>query len=85
MDRPTRWRWRPSVVPSPEPVRLVELPIVRRLLDLGVVVIAAGGGGIPVVEAADGSVALVSRPSSTRTSRSHVHGRDLPRCLAGLA
>lgn len=57
-----RWTVRPDgdgvrrVVPSPEPVRLVELPIVRRLLDLGVVVIAAGGGGIPVVEAADGAL-----------------------------
>ncbi len=38
------------VVPSPRPVAIVEVDIVRQMLDLGVVVIAAGGGGIPVVE-----------------------------------
>lgn len=38
------------VVASPTPLRIVETRIVEQLLDLGVVVIAAGGGGIPVVE-----------------------------------
>jgi len=38
------------VVPSPKPLAVVELEIVRQMLALGVVVIAAGGGGIPVVE-----------------------------------
>jgi carbamate kinase len=40
--------WR-RVVPSPRPLRLVEMPSIRRLIDAGTVVIAAGGGGIPVV------------------------------------
>jgi carbamate kinase len=40
--------WR-RVVPSPEPVEIVEAPVIRRLVSEGVVVIAAGGGGIPVV------------------------------------
>ncbi len=37
------------VVPSPEPRRVVGADVVRRLLGLGVVVIAGGGGGVPVV------------------------------------
>lgn len=38
------------VVPSPSPVEVVEWPTIKRLSDEGVVVIAAGGGGIPVVK-----------------------------------
>jgi len=41
--------WR-QVVPSPTPIRLVEGVAVKALIDAGVIVIAAGGGGIPVVE-----------------------------------
>jgi carbamate kinase len=40
--------WR-RVVPSPLPVRVVELNAVKKLIDDGVVVITVGGGGIPVV------------------------------------
>ena len=36
------------VVPSPLPQRIIELPVIRLLVDQGVVVICAGGGGIPV-------------------------------------
>ena len=36
------------VVPSPEPVEIVELEVIRELVDHGVVVIACGGGGIPI-------------------------------------
>jgi carbamate kinase len=35
------------VVPSPEPQRIIELDVIRMLVDNGVVVICAGGGGIP--------------------------------------
>jgi carbamate kinase len=47
--------WR-RVVPSPEPVEILELPLIRALLDTGVLVVCAGGGGIPVT--ADTSGAL---------------------------
>ena len=36
------------MVPSPRPVRIIEVDQVRRLTEAGVLVIAAGGGGIPV-------------------------------------
>jgi carbamate kinase len=42
-------RWR-RVVASPRPVRLVEEGPLRALVDSGHVVVAAGGGGVPVVE-----------------------------------
>jgi carbamate kinase len=40
--------WR-RVVASPKPMRIVELDVIKKLLDSGVVTIAVGGGGIPVV------------------------------------
>ena len=41
------------VVASPRPVSVLELEIIRQLLAMGVIVIAAGGGGIPVVQRGD--------------------------------
>jgi carbamate kinase len=41
-------RWR-RVVPSPEPKRIFEIRPIRWLLDKDVVVICAGGGGIPTM------------------------------------
>lgn len=41
--------WR-RLVPSPEPKRIVELDAVRALIDEGIIPIASGGGGIPVIE-----------------------------------
>jgi carbamate kinase len=43
--------WR-RLVASPQPLEIVELPAVRACLSAGLVVIAAGGGGIPVVREA---------------------------------
>jgi carbamate kinase len=47
--------WR-RVVPSPRPVRIIEADIIRHLIDAGYVVIAAGGGGIPVVQDEQGNL-----------------------------
>jgi carbamate kinase len=37
------------VVPSPYPVEIVEANVIRHLVEAGTIVIAAGGGGVPVV------------------------------------
>ncbi len=43
------------VVPSPVPTRIVNRKIIQQLVDQGVIVIAAGGGGIPVYVEIDGT------------------------------
>lgn len=48
---PKEWR---RVVPSPDPIRNVEADTIRSISDSGVIVIASGGGGIPVVETPEG-------------------------------
>ncbi|HMP90422.1 MAG TPA: carbamate kinase [Kiritimatiellia bacterium] len=47
--------WR-RVVPSPKPRKIIEEPVIRELVDAGVVVIAVGGGGIPVYRSKDGEL-----------------------------
>jgi basic membrane protein A and related proteins len=41
------------VVPSPKPVAILEYPIIRSLANSGYIVIACGGGGIPVITGGD--------------------------------
>jgi carbamate kinase len=47
--------WR-RVIASPIPLRIVELDAIRHLVEDGFVVIAVGGGGIPVIEDAEGNL-----------------------------
>ena len=47
--------WR-RLVPSPAPLEVIELPAIRTLLDSGNLVIAAGGGGVPVIYRDDGEL-----------------------------
>lgn len=46
-------RWR-RVVPSPEPAELLDLALIRQLTADGLIVICAGGGGVPVIRDAAG-------------------------------
>lgn len=41
-------KWR-RVVPSPRPQRITQIQVIQLLVEAGVVVICAGGGGIPVI------------------------------------
>jgi carbamate kinase len=47
--------WR-RVVASPQPLDVIDAPAVEALLDTGYVVVAAGGGGVPVVREPDGTL-----------------------------
>lgn len=47
--------WR-RVVPSPAPLEILEMPVIRALVESGTIVVAAGGGGIPVIRKPDGSL-----------------------------
>ena len=51
--------WR-RVVASPRPLRIVESEVIRHLVEGGYVVVAAGGGGIPVVADAQGMLSGVA-------------------------
>jgi carbamate kinase len=51
--RPDGDRWR-RVVASPEPKRVIQLPAIRQLVGAGMMVVCAGGGGVPVVDDGDG-------------------------------
>lgn len=61
------------VVASPEPLRIVELDAIELLSDAGVIVVCAGGGGIPVVEL----------PDRTRRGVEAVIDKDLSAALLG--
>ena len=59
--------WR-MVVPSPQPQRIVELDAIKDLMDDGYIVIAAGGGGVPVIERDDsyhGVAAVIDKDRSS--------------------
>jgi carbamate kinase len=47
--------WR-RVVPSPEPLEIVEEAAIRHLLDREVIVVAVGGGGIPTIRKDNGDL-----------------------------
>ena len=66
--------WR-RLVASPTPLEIIELPTIRTLLENGTLVIAAGGGGVPVVYKPDGT--LRPRPA--------VIDKDAASCLLASA
>jgi carbamate kinase len=47
------------VVPSPLPKAIVEIDLIRRLVEAGELLVAAGGGGVPVTRRAGGDLAGV--------------------------
>ncbi len=51
-------KWR-RVVPSPKPVEILNVEMIKQLVDSGVIVIASGGGGIPVYYDENGNIESV--------------------------
>ena len=56
------------VVASPKPHRIVESAQIRALVDSGFVVVAVGGGGIPVIETANGYLGIEAVIDKDRAS-----------------
>lgn len=57
------------VVASPKPLKIVEAKTIKKLVDSGVIVIASGGGGIPVIEKNNeliGVAAVIDKDFSSR-------------------
>ena len=52
-ESPGKWR---RVVPSPAPQTITQIEAVRILVERGVIVVCAGGGGIPVIRNAKGDL-----------------------------
>lgn len=57
------------VVPSPEPVKVLETDTIRKVMELGVITIACGGGGIPIIrngnEDIEGIEAVIDKDKSS--------------------
>jgi len=64
-DKGRGWR---RVVPSPEPLSIIEIPAIRALLDAEIMVVAGGGGGVPVVDLNDQLVGVEAVVDKDRAS-----------------
>ncbi|QSG06983.1 Carbamate kinase [Halapricum desulfuricans] len=67
------------VVPSPEPIEIVEADEIERLVDRGDLVICAGGGGVPVVrdDGLRGVEAVIDKDHATRLLASEIDAQRL--------
>jgi carbamate kinase len=69
------------VVPSPQPLEVVELDAIRRLAAGGAVVIACGGGGIPVVRRGERLTGVDAVIDKDRASALLARGLEAERLL----
>ena len=79
--------WR-HVVPSPQPLRILNIETITHMLNGAAVVIAAGGGGIPVVRGRDGQwrgvEAVIDKDFSSSLLASELHA-EIYVVLTGVA
>lgn len=72
------------VVPSPRPLRIVEQAVIKSLALEGVVVIAVGGGGVPVVESPQGDLQGVNAVIDKDLSTSVLAREIGAKCIVNL-
>jgi len=72
--------WR-RVVPSPDPKEILEIKAIKKLIDAGVIVIAVGGGGIPVIRTKDGDLkgveAVIDKDLATERLASQLNAEKM--------
>ena len=72
--------WR-RMVASPKPRKILDLKTIDALLDAGVIPIACGGGGVPVVHGADGHwngvAAVIDKDLTSAMLAAHLHADAL--------
>jgi carbamate kinase len=69
------------VVPSPQPLEVVELGVIRRLAESGAAVVACGGGGIPVVRRGERLTGVDAVIDKDRASALLARGLDAERLI----
>ena len=69
------------VVPSPQPLEVVELDVIRRLAESGAAVVACGGGGIPVVRRGERLTGVDAVIDKDRASALLARGLDADRLI----
>jgi carbamate kinase len=72
--QPQGWR---IIVPSPDPIKIIEGDVIKTLLENDVFIIAAGGGGLPVIEkenwGLDGVEAVVDKDLASERLAEAIH------------
>jgi carbamate kinase len=66
-----------KVVASPEPIKIREHDAISALLEKGFVVIAVGGGGIPITEEGVGLEAVIDKDKATSLLASQINAQTL--------
>ncbi|MFW9778908.1 MAG: carbamate kinase [Candidatus Heimdallarchaeota archaeon] len=68
------------IVPSPDPIRVHEEESISKLLDAGFIVVAAGGGGIPIIKAEmgfEGIEAVIDKDLASERLASAINAKTL--------
>lgn len=77
-DANQKWR---RVVPSPVPIAIIEKDVIKQLISENNVVIAAGGGGIPVYYTSEGKLegldAVIDKDRTAAILANDIHADDL--------